>query len=240
MAALVRFPVQPSGAIMDTFTFSAGRLVSEFMLGFTALISIINPLAMAFVLLDRTRYLSEHERALISRKIAFNSFCVLVVVFFLGTEIMGFFGISLEALRLAGGFVVAVSGWTMLNAPAESEAVHADGLVKADPSRMAFFPLTIPLTTGPGAIATTIALSAGRTRAFRGAIESAVVTVLVCLAVTAVVYLIYSRAERLARLLGPEGTIVVTRISAFLLLCIGVQIMLTGAAQFLAERPHGG
>lgn len=212
---------------------SISNLVSEFLLAFSALLSIINPFGMAFVLFDRTRFLTTDERVHLSRKVAIYSFSVLLVAFFLGATILGFFGISLQALRLAGGFVVAFSGWTMLNAPTQPAEKRIDAVSSGDVTQMAFFPLTIPLTTGPGAITTTIALSASGSTEWRDALGSAVVSVLVSMAVAAVVYVVYSRAERLARVLGPEGTNVVTRLSAFLLLCVGVQIMLTGATEYL-------
>ncbi|ALD93405.1 MarC family protein [Cupriavidus gilardii] len=219
---------------------SLSNLVAEFLLAFSALLSIINPFGMAFVLFDRTRFLTVEERRKLSRQVAINSLIVLLVTFFLGTAILGFFGISLQALRLAGGFVVAFSGWTMLNAPTQPAEKRIESVSTGDVTQMAFFPLTIPLTTGPGSIATAIALNASRSREWRDAIESAVVSVTVSVAVAIVVYVVYSRAELLARVLGPEGTNVVTRLSAFLLLCIGVQIMMTGISEYLTSLPGLG
>ncbi|TWG88445.1 multiple antibiotic resistance protein [Cupriavidus gilardii J11] len=218
---------------------SLSNMIAEFLLAFSALLSIINPFGMAFVLFDRTRFLTSEERTRLSRQVAINSFVVLIVTFFLGTAILGFFGISLQALRLAGGFVVAFSGWTMLNAPTQPAEKRIESVSTGDVTQMAFFPLTIPLTTGPGSIATAIALSASRSNQWRDAIESGVVSVAVAAAVSLVVFVVYSKAERLARVLGPEGTNVVTRLSAFLLLCIGVQIMLTGVSEYLAAFTTG-
>ena len=88
-----------------------GELFAAWLFGFSALISIINPPAGALIFHGMTRWLTEQERARLARAIAINSFIVLLAALFLGTPILGFFGISLEALRIAGGLTVAVAGW---------------------------------------------------------------------------------------------------------------------------------
>jgi multiple antibiotic resistance protein len=210
-------------------------LISDILFGFTGLISIINPIGIAFVFLDRTASLTTEERTALARKIAINVMCVLLVAFFIGTPILHFFGISMQALRIGGGLAVAVGGWQMLNAPdtqpAEQPAVKR---VDADNAMSkAFFPFTIPLTTGPGSIATAVALTANRTHKLSEFVISSIASVVISLAVAVTVYLIYSRAVVFAKYLGVEGTKVAMRVSSFLLLCIGVQIMLTGFSEFL-------
>jgi multiple antibiotic resistance protein len=217
---------------MDTHMVES--LISDILFGFTGLISIINPIGGAFVFLDRTASLTHEERTALARKIGINAACVLLVAFFIGTPILHFFGISMEALRIGGGLALAVGGWQMLNAPdtpaeqTEVKRVDADNAMSR-----AFFPLTIPLTTGPGSIATAIALSANRTHKLSAFVVSSIASVAITLAVAVTVYLVYSRATVFARYLGVEGTKVALRVSAFLLLCIGVQIILTGVSEFL-------
>jgi multiple antibiotic resistance protein len=203
-------------------------LLREFLFGFGTLFAIINPYGLSFVFLDRTKSLSDTERRVLARHVAISAFGVLVVSLFAGAVILRFFGISLPALRIGGGLVVAVSGWQMLHekpppegqpnvAPPSSEALK----------RMIIFPLTIPLTTGPGTIATAIALSANQP----AAIEGALVSLIVAIAISITILNAYTYSGSMARLFGREGTYTVTRISAFLLLCVGVQIMLTGALE---------
>lgn len=209
-------------------------LISDILFGFTGLISIINPIGIAFVFLDRTASLTSEERTALARKIAINVMCVLLVAFFIGTPILHFFGISMQALRIGGGLAVAVGGWQMLNAPDTQPAEPTVKRVDADNAMSkAFFPLTIPLTTGPGSIATAVALTANRTHKLSAFVLSSVASVVISIAVAATVYLIYSRAVIFAKYLGVEGTKVAMRVSSFLLLCIGVQIMLTGFSEFL-------
>src|ERR1700761_8121309 len=122
------------------------RLVSDFLFGFGALFAIINPYGLAFVFLDKTMSLSENERARVASRVAIYCFAVLLVSLFIGSQILKFFGISIPALRIAGGLVVAVSGWSMLHAqPPAHEDSAASTVDFAAVQRMAFFPLTIPL-----------------------------------------------------------------------------------------------
>ncbi|SAL40842.1 multiple antibiotic resistance (MarC)-like proteins [Caballeronia choica] len=212
-----------------------GSLISDILFGFTGLISIINPLGVAFVFLDRTEGLTTEERDALAKKVAINSMCVLLVAFFAGTPILHLFGISMQALRIGGGLAVAVSGWQMLNAPDVSTKEATVRNVDADNAMSkAFFPLTIPLTTGPGSIATAIALNANRTHKLSEFVASAVASIAISALVAGAVYLTLSHSARFSRYLGIDGTKVAMRISSFLLLCVGVQIMLTGIGEFLA------
>ncbi|UPT83667.1 MarC family protein [Bradyrhizobium barranii subsp. apii] len=139
-------------------------LVADFLFGFGALFAIINPYGLAFIFLDKTRGLSEDERASLALRVAGYAFVVLLVSLFLGSQILNFFGVTIPALRIAGGPVVAATGWSMLHAPSGPAGPHeVSSPDHATMKRMAFFPLTIPLTTGPGTIATAIAIGISRT-----------------------------------------------------------------------------
>jgi multiple antibiotic resistance protein len=213
--------------------FLVAVLLSSWLFGFSTLISIINPFGIAFVFHDMTRWLTARERARLARQIGINSFIVIVAAMFLGSRVLSFFGISLEALRIGGGLAVAASGWTMLRAqPETKEAPKA--MDTAPIERMAFFPLTLPLTTGPGSIAASIALGAERTSSSQDVLlVSALSALLIAASVGACVWLAYAYAEAIARRIGPQGTLIATKLTAFLLLCIGVQIILIGASDAL-------
>lgn len=212
------------------------RLLGEFLFGFGTLFAIINPYGLAFVFLDRTIGLTEAERTLVARRIALYAFGVLVVSLFAGSAILRLFGISIPALRIAGGLVVAASGWSMLHQPPRDHS-HATSTLSSLESvwGMAFSPLTVPLTTGPGTIAAAIALGANRDELLRGLLLSSVASLLVAVAVSLTILHAYRRAGAMARMFGKEGTGIVTRLSAFLLLCVGVEITLTGVLE--AVRP---
>ena len=210
--------------------------VRDLVIGFITLFSIINPFGMSFVFLARTRGLEESRRAALARRIGINAFIIMIVSFIVGGYILRFFGISVPALRLAGGLVVALAGWKMLNDPEVTEPSSA--AISTDASRidaMTFFPLTIPLTTGPGTIAAAIALGATHPSDFNGILSSLAADLLVSLLVAGMIVVSYANAVRFAHWVGQEGTRVITRLSAFLLLCVGVQIMLTGIADVLPQ-----
>jgi multiple antibiotic resistance protein len=223
----------------------AGPFVTELLIGYMTLFSIINPLGLAFVFYARTRRLSEQDRVAVARRIAFYSFVILLISLLIGSPILRFFGVTVPALRIAGGLVVALSGWSMLTAPDESDtASHAD----ADPAQIegaVFFPLTIPLTTGPGSIAAAIALGASQGGSLHEILLGTISSLLIAALVALTIARAYSRSSTFSRWVGREGTRVITRLSAFLLMCVGVQIALTGVsdvlpgliAQGLQQRP---
>lgn len=220
--------------------YTLARILSDFLFGFGTLFAIINPFGLAFVFLNQTLGLSESERRVVARRVALYSFGVLVVSMIAGGLILGLFGISLPALRIAGGLVVAIAGWNMLNEPPiEESATGRSSAGMETVRRMIFFPLTVPLTTGPGTIAAAIALGANRQGELRGLLYSSAASLAVAAAVAVAIYGAYRNAGGMARLAGPEGTRVITRLSAFLLLCVGVQIMLTGVMDALRPLLEG-
>ena len=205
----------------------------NFLFELGTLFAIINPYGLAFIFLNRTMSLSDKQRASVAWQVAIYAFFVLVVSTFAGTLILRFFGISIPALRIAGGLVVVAAGWTLLN-----EAPHGDAegsrstQSMAEVRHLAFFPLTVPLTTGPGTIATAITLAASHADA-QNWMLSHLGSVLVAAVVSCAILHAYARVSRMARILGPEGTSVIMRLSAFLLLCVGVQIIITGVTGVL-------
>ena len=165
---------------------------------------------------------------------ALNSLGVMMGALWAGSYLLAFFGITLAALRVAGGLVVALSGWQLLNMPEEREVRKEEQAASAEGMEdIALFPLTIPFTTGPGTIAVAVALGAGHPRLFAGLGWFFLGMTAAAAAMTAVIWVTYLYADRLTRLMGPTGTRTVTRMSAFLLLCIGVQILITGVEDVL-------
>ncbi len=227
--------------ILDGFFLA--KMLAGWLFGYSTLISIINPFGGAFIFQGMTQWLTPRERARLARAIAVNSFVVLVVALFLGSRVLGFFGISLEALRIAGGLAVAVAGWRMLSEEPSKEKEAPQAMDTAPVERMAFFPLTLPLTTGPGSIAASIALGAERQAgaASGDMLAGGLSAILVAATVAATVWAFYANAEAFVRRLGPQGTLIAVKLTAFLLLCIGAQIMLTGITDalrpLLAARP---
>ena len=208
--------------------------VNAFLLGFPALFSIVNPISGGFIFRGVTASRTQEARNRLAWLVAMNSLGVMVVALWAGSYILAFFGISLAALRVAGGLVVALSGWTLLNAPDKREGMKQEQAASAEGLEdVALFPLTIPFTTGPGTISVAVALGAGHPRLFGGLGWFFLGMTAAAVAMTAVIWVTYHYAERLSGMMGPTGSRTVTRISAFLLLCIGVQILITGVEDVL-------
>jgi multiple antibiotic resistance protein len=198
-----------------------------------ALFPIVNPIGNTPIFLSLTRGLSGRGRATLARMIAFNGLALIVISIFIGTHILRFFGISLPVVQVGGGLIVISTGWTLLR---QSDG---DGSDKAGPaecdeagySRQAFYPLTLPLTVGPGSISVAIAVGANRT----GGAEWPLIAgmLLGSALIAASIYLSYRFAERIARTLGESAMDVIIRLSSFILVCIGVQILWNGVSALL-------
>jgi multiple antibiotic resistance protein len=216
--------------------------MTTFLLAFTALFSIVNPLSGAFIFLGATREADAKTRAAISRWVAIYSFFIVAGSLYIGAYVLGFFGISIPVLRVAGGIIVASSGFRMLTAPdatqqRRDETPHPKS-IEVPPSRLAFYPLTMPLTTGPGTISVAISLGASRPTGFHPQLfEFFVETLAANLLLALTIYAFYRNSGRLADLMGVTGTTIVVRLSAFLLFCIGIQVAWNGAAELLSTLP---
>ena len=215
-------------------------LIKSTLLVLTALFPIVNPLGGAPIFLSLTHYYSTEERKILSRRIALNSLALLVGSYFIGTHILTFFGISLSVVQIGGGLVVASTGWMMLRQKDEDTTksdVHRT-VDAEDLSSRAFYPLTLPLTVGPGSISVAITLGANEPHSGHHIIYSIVGAIIGSLLIAASVYLCYAFADRLARALGETAMNVIMRLSSFLLVCIGVQIIWNGFSALLKSLPE--
>ncbi|HEY3777804.1 MAG TPA: MarC family protein [Rhizomicrobium sp.] len=220
----------------SAFAEDFGSLV---LLVFAAAFPIVNPAGSALIFLDLTRHAAHGARAALARRIALYSFIVLTASLFVGSYVLEFFGISIPALRVAGGIVVAAAGWKFLQ---EHEAEEVDDSASPVPSAhenlfgMAFYPFTMPITTGPGTISVMIALGTGHTShdPFQQRFLFGAAALVANAAIALLVYLCFAFADRVRRVLGNTGTTIALRLSAFILFCIGVQILWSGIAEFLA------
>ncbi len=205
-----------------------------FLLGFPALFSIVNPVSGALIFRSVTASRPPDSHARLARLVALNSLTVMMGALWAGSYVLAFFGITLAALRVAGGLVVALSGWRLVNAPETHEVRKQEQAASAEGAEdIALFPLTIPFTTGPGTISVAVALGAGHPRLFAGLGWFFLGMTGAAVAMTAVIWITYTYADRLTQSMGPAGTRTITRLSAFLLLCIGVQILITGIEDVL-------
>jgi len=214
---------------------------------FVALFPVVNPIGCAPIFLSLTQQYPNSAQRILSGKIAIYSFALLTGSFLFGSIILSFFGISLVVIQIAGGLLVAATGWNLLNQKDDDSTASQTPGTLEDALQHAFFPLTLPITVGPGSISIAITLGAhlrhqagpgwehGYPRHFvAGLIAMFLLSVLVLLC--------YANANRLERLLGRSGTIILTRLSAFILFAIGVQILWNGLSagipQIFAPTPQ--
>ena len=220
--------------------------MATFLLASGALFSIVNPLSGAFIFFGATLELEPKVRSAVSRWVAIYAFCIVTASLYIGAYVLIFFGISIPVLRVAGGIIVAMSGWRMLTEPDATEQRRSETprpwSVDVPPSRLAFYPLTMPLTTGPGTISVAISIGAGRPSPLHPTLllEFFLETLTAVALLSLLVYGFYRNSARLAEWIGATGTTIVVRLSAFLLFCIGIQVLWNGLAELLRTLPLGG
>jgi multiple antibiotic resistance protein len=210
-----------------------------FWLSFSALLPLINPLGSALVFVGLIGAAPSSIYHALARRIAVNTILFLLVIEATGTMLLKFFGISLPVMQVSGGLVLAVMGWTMLNQndPAANETIARtarDDAAFASWKGKAFYPLTFPITAGPGCVVVMVTLSAHATAkgivpdvAAHAGIACAVVVLSVA------VYFCYGFAPAITARVAPQTVQGILRVIAFVLMCIGVQITWNGASALL-------
>jgi len=210
-------------------------IVRPASLAVAALMPIVNPLGSAPIFLSMSADLPTLARRRLSRQVAWNSFLLLAAAMLVGSHVLRLFGISVPIVRVGGGLLVIANGWRMLNAEASQapDKTVVQDAWEREVARRAFYPLTFPLTVGPGSVSVAITLGAGvSTRPTTGVVD--VITDLIGVAIVALsVYLSYRFASRLITFLGETGAEVFLRLSSFILLCVGVGIMWGGIADLI-------
>jgi len=211
-------------------------VLAEFLLAFPALFSIVNPVAGAFIFREATADRTHAERLTLARRVGTYSLLVMLVALWAGSYVLAVFGISLAALRIAGGIVLSLFAWELLGAPERREGRKQEQAANAGEGvvdDVAFFPLTLPFTTGPGTLAVAVALGAGHPALGQASAGFYAGISLAAVAMAGAIWLTYAYADRLSDLLGRTGSNTVTRLSAFMLFCIGVQILINGVVNVL-------
>jgi multiple antibiotic resistance protein len=216
-----------------------------FALGFSALLPLINPLGSALIFLGLVGHAPIDAYRSLARKIAINTVIFFAIIELVGSSLLGFFGISLPIMQVSGGIVIAMIGWSLLNqedsAPSHDKTDAADAAAPAitmaqisSLQEKAFYPLTFPITAGPGCIVVMLTLSVHATQpkvtatvlAYFGLFISAI-------ALSAMIYFCYAYAPKITRAISPSTAHGILRVIAFILLCIGVQIAWNGLNSLL-------
>ncbi|MDY7536739.1 MarC family protein [Undibacterium sp. RTI2.1] len=205
------------------------------------LLPILNPIAIAPIFLSMTGPIETIVARRLAKRIALNCFFLLMGAIFIGSYVLDFFGISLPIVRVAGGIVVAMAGWKLLNDQEQdklrtSVAESQIGIwSKEELRRRSFYPFSFPLTVGPGTIAASVTLGTQMPNKPVDFLITSIASAIGVLLTTLVIYLCYRFARNMERFLGDIGAIVLLRLSAFILLCIGIEIGWTGISDLLVD-----
>jgi multiple antibiotic resistance protein len=199
------------------------------------LLPIINPVSAAPVFVS-TAGRSKEVVERLARQVAINSWIVIIASMVFGTQVLALFGLSLPVVRIGGGLLVAANGWRMLHRSEQDDVLAAAAsqtqvLSDAEIVNRSFFPITFPLTTGPGTIAAAIAMGTQLPRSPMLFVAGVAVAMAGAALTACALYFTFKHAATLLDRLGEIGTLVMMRMIAFLLLCIGIQFMVTGWAE---------
>jgi multiple antibiotic resistance protein len=229
-------PAAPRHMLLERIQYFAGIV----FIAVAALLPIIDPFAGAPIYLAMTTGLSPEERARTAKLVALNSFVLLLASILIGAYVLDFFGVSIPAVQVAGGFVVCAFAWSLLNGPTTPEVAASNRAAPDSLTQRAFYPLTMPLTVGPGSISVAVTLGANPPRNLRALLITTLAHVMGVLITALAIYLCYRYAARLVRRLGKTGTNIMIRLTAFILLAIGTQIIWNGARTMLEGVLHPG
>jgi len=203
------------------------------LFAFLALFPILNPPAMSPVFRMLTARVSDEERNHLALLIGCYSFILLAALLFVGGWLLKLFGISIPVISVAGGLLLFHTAWRMLNREPKISAGEQEEMQTRMLDR-AFFPLTMPVTAGPGSMAITLTLvPEGSILEVATLVQFAAVTAGIALAAL-FIFLFYRFSGVILGRMGKTGQATINQVSAFILLAIGVQIVWNGVRGLLA------
>lgn len=215
---------------------------------FLTLLPIINPPGQVPIFLSLTRDIPKENQIEIARKIGVYGFFILLFSMAIGSFILKFFGISTATVQVGGGLLVIATGWSLLrtddSAKSDTAAATADSNIpketleasRAAWSKRAFYPLTFPNTVGPGSISVAVTLGASLRTSLgknEGEILLIIASLTAILVTSLVIFICFRYAWKIMSWLGEIGTLIFLRLSAFILVCLGVQIMWNGISELV-------
>lgn len=207
-------------------------VLRSFVLAFGALLPLINPLGSALLFLGVVGDEPPEVFRQLARKVAISTVLFLLIIELAGATLLNFFGISLPVVQFAGGLVVAAMGWQLLNEQTKSETATKSQAAEAGTGPLAdkvFYPLTFPITAGPGCIVVTGTLVAHASR--YTTVQNVFAHLGIALAIVAsgvLIWLSYAYAPKITEKIAPQTVHGILRVIAFILLCIGAQISWNG------------
>ena len=212
------------------------QLFGAILLILGAVLPVVNPLGDAPIFLKMTPGCDEATRALLARRIALYSFFLVLGSLLFGTFVLVVFGLSIPVVQVAGGAVVCALAWNVLSDITDPIDVKvAPAHAKSIALGRAITPLTLPMTIDAGAISVAITVGAFHAQSFKNVVIHLIADVSGAAVIALCVLVTYRYAHRLSGKIGRTGTKVLIRLSAFMMLCIGVGIGWNGIKSLLVE-----
>jgi len=204
-----------------------------FLISFGALFSIMNPLGTVPVFVGLSQENTKRERAVTAFWTAIDVLVILILSFFSGTYILSFFGISLDALKIAGGLIITSSGFALLTGKfAEHKGMKRKGVKKDINTRseISLTPLAIPMLAGPGTISMLITYN----QEYNATTDILILVTAMVMAAFSI-YLILKSAHFIVKLLGASGINALSRIIGFIVIAIGVEYMISSVVHIVSQ-----
>jgi MarC family membrane protein len=195
-----------------------------------SLFSVLNPIGTVPIFVGLTNDYTKKERSRVALLTGVNVFIILVISYFIGQYLLSFFGITINALRIAGGIIITNSGFSLLNKKfSKSRGINKE--VEEDiqnRNEIALTPLASPMLAGPGSISLLIAYYQDH----HATIEM-IIAVLSILTVAGLIAIVLNSAHYLSRILGSAGIVAISRIVGFLTIAIGIQYIISSTLSII-------
>ncbi|MEO8475158.1 MAG: MarC family protein [Chryseolinea sp.] len=221
--------------------FQLDNFVHLVLIGFVALFPVVNPIGTAFIVSPYLTGLQKKERLRIVKVVTIYAFMVCAITLFIGHWILELFGLSIPIIQLAGGIMICKIGWEFLSSDNDTKASGKGEIIDdkqlssfATVENKLFYPITFPMTTGAGTIAVLFTLSAHGankepSQYFFNVGALLVSVVMICI----LIFIFYLNTNRLLGYIGKQGEVIINRIMAFLIFCVGLQIGADGIIHFI-------
>ena len=212
---------QPKG---ELYSF-AEKTMELFLIIIGALFSVMNPFGTVPIFSSLTDGYSAKEVTITAFKTAFNVLIILFISFFIGKYILQFFGISIDSLKIAGGLIIASSGFALLTGQFSKHKGMKKSSVQEDiksRTSIAITPLAIPMIAGPGTISMLITYN----KQYQG-VENIVIISAAIIVTSVLIYFILKSSKYIVKLLGASGINALSRIIGFIVISIGVEFIIS-------------
>ncbi len=217
---------------------SIHEFIYAFISSFIALFPVIDPIGDGLIINSHLGNMDMEERKSAIRKIIMNCLLISIGSMVVGHLILLLFGLAIPVVQVGGGFIICKTGWEWLS---ESKPVSVDHDQKTinkinmkDIEDQLFYPLSFPISVGPGGISVMMALMAN-TSSIKGNLFKVwmnyIILVLAIIAILAILYLFLSQGHRIIKKLGSSGNLIINKMIAFITFCIGIQILITGISK---------